>query len=195
MFFFFQFFRYVTFNRTNSHGSSPISNTSNSPSISSGSTTPVVMSSPTASGFAPEVVSGFSPEVLNTGAGYITVDEAMKKVIRASDIIEPPQNLNNINVSDPRAYSRVTNFVTTKSGSPVHQPEMSGFPPEVVTPPPKTPNPPPSTLVVSAIDLQVDSRSSPAFRKVVTSSVDGCNPMSKSTGAGSSIRFSTGSMV
>ena len=192
--FFFQFFRYVTFNRTNSHGSSPISNTSNSPSISSGSTTPVVMSSPTASGFPPEVASGFPPEVLNTGAGYITVDEAMKKVIRASDIIEPPQNLNNINVSDPRAYSRVTNFVTTNSG--FAEPEMSGFsPPEVVTPPPKTPNPPPSTLVVSAIDLQVDSRSSPAFRKVVTSSVDGCNPMSKSTGAGSSIRFSTGSMV
>ena len=156
--------------------------------MSSGSTTPVVMSSPTASGFHPEV-SGFPPE-LNTGAGYITVDEAMKKVIRASDIIEPPQNLNNINVSDPRAYSRVTNFVTAKSGFPTHhQPEMSGFPPEVVTPP--TLNPP-STLVVSAIDLQVDSRSSPAFRKVVTC-VDGCNSMTKSTAG--SIRFSTGSMV
>ena len=177
--------------------------------MSSGSTTPVVMSSPTASGFPPEVVTGFPPEVvsgfippevLNTGAGYITVDEAMKKVIRASDIIEPPQNnLNNINVSDPRAYSRVTNFVnSTKSGFPaVHQqkPEVSGFsPPEVPVTPPKTPNPP-STLVVSAIDLQVDSRSSPAFRKVVTSSIDGCNSMSKSTGTGSSIRFSTGSMV
>merc|ERR1719361_472858 len=121
--------------------------------MSSGSTTPVVMSSPTASGFPPELASGFPPEVLNTGAGYITVDQAMKKVIRASDIIEPPQNLNNINVSDPRAYSRVTNFVTAKSGFPIHQPEiMSGFPPEVVTPP--TLNPP-STLVVSAIDLQV----------------------------------------
>ena len=71
----------------------------------------------------------------------------MNKLMKASEI--EPEQVNHV-ISDPRAYSRVTQLSPTN----------------------------PSTLVMSAKDLQVESR--PPFRKVLTT-VDGGNSLTKST--------------
>ena len=99
------FSRYVPFQSTDSQGgSTPTSNASKSPTLGSGSPTPVVMSPMASSCFSdtsiptPKASSG-------EGGGYISVDEAINKLKRASEL-EPHQITNT--VSDPRAYSRVT---------------------------------------------------------------------------------------
>ena len=137
-------YRYVTFQRSGSHDSTPTSNDSNSPS--SGNATPIVMS-PTASMHFPAEASSITSPPPKVSSGYITVDEAMNKLMKASEI--EPEQVNHV-ISDPRAYSRVTQLSPTN----------------------------PSTLVMSAKDLQVESR--PPFRKVVTT-VDGGNSLTKST--------------
>ena len=143
-------YRYVTFQRSGSHDSTPTSNDSNSPS--SGDATPKVMSPTASMHFPAEASSITSPTFTRdmppkVSSGYITVDEAMNKLMKASEI--DPDQVNHV-ISDPRAYSRVTQINQTN----------------------------PSTLVMSAKDLQVESR--PPFRKVVTT-VDGGNSLTKST--------------
>lgn len=82
--------------------------------------------------------------------GYITVDEANKMLLR--------QNITDTS-SDPRAYSKVA--IAPISASSNENPSSSS-----------------STLVMSAKDLQVETK--PPFRKVVTTLDDG-NSVTRST--------------
>merc|ERR1711988_690920 len=169
---------YVTLQRLDGRGFNPVDQ--EDLSSGGGSLTPVVTpTSPTSLASAASIhASVASPPMAapssGNNSGYITVDQANKMILKQNTGVN--SNL------DPRAYSKVAIAPISPSSSKSHtidspngtnSTNSASSTPSAATPTAATPS-----LVMSAKDLQVETR--PPFMKVVTTLDDG-NSATRST--------------